>query len=97
MELHERPLDHVESKFVITEDRAYFVPCLNNTPTMAEILQEILDLDDPQVFVDVDGKLFGGKIIFGYYEPSTKEVVIHTPLETSEYVENRIKDVFGNV
>jgi hypothetical protein len=60
MELYERPLEHVESKFVITEDRAYFVPCLDNPPTMEEILQEIFDLDDPQVFGDVDGDILEG-------------------------------------
>jgi hypothetical protein len=97
MELYERPLEHVESKFVITEDRAYFVPCLHTPPTMGEILQEIFDLDDPQVFGDVDGKLFGGRIIVGYYDPSTKEVVIHVPSESSEYVEKRIREVFGDV
>ena len=31
----------------------------------------------------------------GYFEPATREVVIQTPLETSEYVKKRIKDVFG--
>jgi hypothetical protein len=82
LELYDRPLEHVENKFVITDDAAYFVPCLTKTPTMAEILQEIFDLDDPQVFADVDGKLFGGKIILGYYEPSTKKVVIHVPSES---------------
>jgi hypothetical protein len=96
MELHNKPVEHVESKFAITEDAAYFVPYLDNAPTLVEILQEIFDLNDPQVFADVDGKLFGGRIILGYYNPYTKEIVIHTPLETSEYVERRIKEVFGD-
>jgi hypothetical protein len=32
----------------------------------------------------------------GYFEPATKEVVIQTPLETSDYVEKRIGEVFGD-
>jgi hypothetical protein len=97
MKLHEKPLDHVENKFIITEDRAYFLPYLDTVeaPRFVEILQEIFDLDDLQVFADVDGKLFAGKIILGYYDPSTKEVVIHVPLESSKYVVKRIKDIFG--
>ena len=96
MKLSDQPVEGHETKFVITEDAAYFVPSLHTPPTMEEILQEIFDLNDPQVFGDVDGKLFGGRIILGYYEPSTKEVVIHTPLETSEYVEKRIEEVFAD-
>ncbi len=95
MRLYERPVEGHQNKFVITEGAAYFVPCPNNTPTMIEILEEVFDLDDPQVHRDVDGRLFGGRIILGYFEPATKEVVIHVPLETSGYVRRRIEEVFG--
>ncbi len=97
-QLQPKPVDDHENKFVITNDEAYFLPYLNrdDAPTMAEILGEIFDLDDPQVHRDVDGRLFGGRIILGYFEPATKEVVIHVPLETSGYVEERIKEVFGS-
>ncbi len=95
MDLHNRPIEHVENKFVITEDAAFFVPYVDNTPTMVEILEEIFDLNDPEIYREVDGKLFGGRIILGHYDPSTKEVIISTPLETSEYVEKRIEEVFG--
>lgn len=97
MKLHVRPSEHTQNKFVLSEDEAYFLPYVNEAeaPSFIQILRQIFDLDDPEVFREVDGKLFGGKIILGYYSPSTKEVIISTPLESSEYVEKRIKEVFG--
>ncbi len=62
---------------------------------MIEILGEIFDLEDATVHEEVDNKLLEGRMILGYYDPSSKEVVIHTPLETSEYVEKRLKEIFG--
>ena len=64
-----------------------------HTPALVEILGEIFDLDDPQVHRDVHGRPFGGRIVLGYFEPATKEDVIQTPLETSDYGEKRIRDV----
>lgn len=61
---------------------------------MIEILSEIFDLDNAEVVRVVDGKIFGGRIILGYYDPSTMEVIIHTPLETSDYLERRMREVF---
>lgn len=97
MKLHEQPVEGYENKFVITEERAYFVPFFRGTdaPKMIEILREIFDLDDPQVLRDVDSKIFGGRIILGYYDPSTKEIIVSTPLEPDEYVEKRIGEVFN--
>ncbi len=82
MELHDGPIKHIESKFVITEERAYFVPYLSKeyAPKMIEILGEIFDLDDSEIYREVDGKLFGGRIVLGYFDPSNKEIIIHTPL-----------------
>jgi hypothetical protein len=97
LRLYDRPVEGQPNKFVITEDAAYFVPCLDNSPAMIEILGEVFDLDDPQVHRDVDGRLFGGRIVLGYFEPATKEVVIQTPLEASRYVGKRIEEVFGDV
>ncbi len=96
MRVYEQPVDGYEQKFVVTEDEAHFVPYYRSTdaPKMIEILGEMFDLDNPEVVRDVDGRLFGGRIILGYYDPSTKEVIIHTPLETSEYVERRMREVF---
>jgi hypothetical protein len=45
----------------------------------------------------VDGRLFSGKIVLGYFEPAIRGVVIHTPLESSSYVEKRIEEVFRDV
>lgn len=97
MELHNQPVEHVENKFVITEDRVYFLQCKDRVeaPRFIEILGEIFDLDDTKTFEVVNGQLSGGKIILGYYDPSTKEIDIHVPLESNDYVEKRIKEVFG--
>ena len=99
MRLYDRPVEGHPNKFVITEDEAYFLPYLNrdDAPAMIEILGEIFDLGDPRVHRDVDDKLDEGSIILGDYHPSTKEIIVHTPLETSEYVQRRLKEVFGDV
>ena len=99
MDLHNRPVDHAENKFVITDDRAYFLPYLNKAeaPPFIEILREIFDLDDSEIYREVDGKLFGGRIILGFYDPSHKEIIVHTSLETNEYGEKRIEEVLGGV
>ena len=97
--LQPKPVDDHENRFVITEDGAYFLPYLNrdDAPAMIEILGEVFDLDDPEIFREVDDKLDEGSIILGDYRPSTEEIIIHTPLETSNYVEKRIGEVFGDV
>jgi len=99
LKLYGQPVEGYENRFVVSEDRAYFVPYLDrmDAPKMVEILGEIFDLDNSEVFSELDGKLFGGRIILGTYNPSNKEIIIHTPLETSEYIEKRIKEVFGDV
>lgn len=99
MELHDRPIEHIENKFVITEDRTYFLPCSNReeTPWFTEILKEVFDLDDPKVFREVEERISEGKTIMGYYRPSNEQVQVHVPLETSEYVEKRVREVFGDV
>ena len=96
MRLYDRPVEGQRNKFVITEDAAYFVPCLDNAPAIIEILGEVFDLDDHEVFRESDDRLDEGRSILGDYHPSTKEIIVHTPLETSEYVEKRIGEVFGD-
>ena len=97
LKLYEQPVDGYENKFVITEDEAYFVPYPNRmeAPQFIDILGEIFDLDDSEIYREVDGKLFGGRIILGYYDHFNREIIIQTPLETSEYVVMRIGEVFG--
>ncbi len=92
MELHDKPVEQVKNKFVITEDRAYFLPYSNReeTPWFTEILKEIFDLDNPEVSRNVEERISEEKIIMGYYDPSSEQVEVHVPLETSEYVEKRI-------
>ena len=97
MEVYDQPAGEHKNKFVLTEDNAYFVPCVVDTeiPSFKDILNEVFDLDDPEVFKWVDERLDSGRIILEYYDPSNKEVIVHTPLETSEYVEKRLKEIFG--
>ena len=97
MELYSKPVQEYKNKFVVTEDNAYFIPCVGNTdvPSFRYILNEVFDLDDPEVFKRVDDRLAGGRIILGYFDPSNEEIIVHTPLETSEYVEKRLKEIFG--
>lgn len=100
MSLFEHPITYYfDNKFVITEDRAYFVPYRSELcfPPMRDILGEIFDLDDPEIFRDVRVRLAVGRIIVGDYFPKTTEVVIQVPLKINEYVEKRIKEVFGDV
>jgi hypothetical protein len=86
------------NKFVLTEDRSYFVPYRREFcfPPIIDILREIFDLDDPEVYRDVRGKLAVGRIVVGDYFPSTREVLIQVPLEKSQYTEKRIREVFGD-
>ena len=95
MELHNKPMKQVENKFVITEERAYFPPCedRDEAPRFIEILEEIFDLDGPE-YEEVEEKLSEGRIILGYYEPSSGGIEIHLPLESNDYVEKRIKEIF---
>jgi len=87
------------NRFVLTEDGSFFVPYSSEFcfPPIVDILREIFDLDDPEIYKEVRGKLAVGSIIVGDYFPSTGELVIQVPLETSEYTEKRIREVFGDV
>jgi hypothetical protein len=97
LELYSKPVQEYKNKFVVTEDNAYFIPCVEDTdvPWFKDILNEIFNLDDPEVHKRVDDRLAGERIILGYFDPSNEEIIVHTPLETSEYVEKRFKEIFG--
>ena len=98
VELFNKPVTYYfVNRFVITEDRAWFVPYRTefDWPVLRDILSEIFDLDDPEVYRDVRDRLAVSRIIVGDYYPKTKEVVIQVPLETNDYVEMRIREVFG--
>ncbi len=100
MYLSEHPLTYYgENKFVITENRAYFIPYRRELdyPGMKAILAEVFDLEDPKVYEDVRARFSEGTIIVGSYFPSTKQRIIDTPPEANEYVEKRLQDVFGDV
>ena len=97
MLLLNRPPKTRESRFVITEERAYFRPVAKgkNWPGTIDILARIFDLEDPDVFNDVSERLLTGNVIRGHYEPSTRQVVIMGLSEPSAHLEGRIKDAFG--
>jgi hypothetical protein len=99
LKLYQQPIEGYENKSLITAERAYFLPYLDRVeaPRFLEILSIIFDLDDPEIYREIDGKLFGGRIILGYFDTSTKEIDVHVPLETSEYVKKRTKEVFGDI
>ncbi len=92
-----RPPKTRESRFVITEERAYFHPISKgkNRPGTIDILARIFDLEDPDVFNDVSERLLTGYVIRGHYDPSTGQVAIMGASEPSAYLLRRIKDVFG--
>ncbi len=82
------------SKFVITEDEAYFSPVSNNKPNTMEIVNQIFDLNDMDVFRDVCKKLVGGEIVRGHYNPTIRQFEILGPVEPSADLWERIVDVF---
>lgn len=99
MDLFEHPLDYYgENKFVITENRAYFIPYRRELdyPNMKAILMEIFDLNDPETYEGVKARFSEGTIIVGSYFSSTRQRIIDTPPDVNEYVEKRLKDVFGD-
>jgi integrase len=86
------------SRRVLTlPQRADFVPYRRELcwPPMRDILWENFDLDDPKIYRDVRGKLAVGRIVVGDYFPKTEEIVIQVPLESTDYVQKRIDEVFG--
>ncbi|HKH12721.1 MAG TPA: hypothetical protein VKA73_16400 [Rubrobacter sp.] len=85
------------SRFVITEERAYFYPIAKgkNGPGTIDILARIFDLEDPEVFKDVSERLLTGNVVRGHYAPSTGQVAIMGASKPSAYLQRRIEDVFG--
>jgi hypothetical protein len=97
MKLFERPLAYYrENKFVITVDRAYFVPYRREIdwPIMRDILGQIIDLDDPAVYRDVEDRFSEGRIIVGYFYPKIGHITIIFPEKRDGYVQRRINEVF---
>jgi len=99
VKLFDRPVDYYhENRFVITEDKAWFVPYRRELdwPTARDILAEIFDLDDPAVHESVDRMLDDGLIVIGSFFPSNGEVIVQVPLEPNEYTRGRIGEFFGD-
>ena len=99
MKLFDRPVAYYhENRFVITEDKAWFVPYRRELdwPTARDILAAIFDLDDPAVHESVDKMLDDGLIVIGSFFPSNGEVIVQVPLEPNGYTRGRIGAVFGD-
>ena len=86
MELYSQLAREYKNKFIVTENKTYFIPCVTDTDVSSfkDILNEVFNLDDPEVFKRVDEGLDSGRVILGYYDPSNEEIIVHTPLENSE-------------
>jgi hypothetical protein len=94
-DVRNEPPEDRRGKFVITEDAAFFVSYVGSEaapPDFAEIISSVFDLDE-EVFKSLDKRMDDGLLILGYYDPATKEVDIHAPLEKTEYVEKRLADI----
>lgn len=95
---HNEPPEGKRSKFVITEDDAFFVFYEGSEvspPDFVAILGAVFDLDDEEVFKSLEESMDDGLLILGYYDPPSGEVDIHIPLERTEYVEKRLAEVIG--
>lgn len=96
MELHDHPVPGQKNKFVVTEEEAYFfaVESDEEAPSFAEILAEVFVLEDSEVAEALDEKWGRGTLILGYLE-ADGGLDVHVPLERNEYVNKRLKVVFG--
>ncbi len=83
MRLFEQPVAYYrENRFVITEDKVWFVPYRRELdwPPARNILAEIFDLDDPDVHERVDNMLSDWSMVIGSYFPSSGEIIVQVPL-----------------
>ncbi len=96
MELHDHPVQGQRNKFVVTEGETYFFAVVSDedVPRFVDILAEIFDLGDTEVVKTLDDEFDSGKLILGYLE-ADGELDIQIPLVRSEYVNKRLKEVFG--
>ncbi len=95
LKLHEQPVSGQKNKFVVTEEEVYFLPVASgDVPRFVDILAEVFDLDDAEVVEVLDDKFDSGRLILGYLE-ADGGLDIHVPLEQSEYVNKRLKEVLG--
>lgn len=97
LKLFDEPLEGCESRFVITQERAYFHPITEgkNRPVLIDILAQIFDLEDPEVIERVINRdLKEGRIAVGHHDPLTGEVrtMISAP---NDRLKERLKEVFG--
>lgn len=94
MMLLNEPSRVLESRFVITEDGEYFHPVSNNKPNTMEMINQLFDLNDPEVLLEVSRKLFDGEIVRGHYDPAVRQFEILGTVEPNANLWERIVDVF---
>lgn len=98
MILHEQPVLEAHNKFVITEDKAWFLPFEDNAvaPTLGEIIAAVVDLSDPEIQSSYDQRIEDGLVFLGYVDKETRIVSIHVPDEPlREDMRVRLDQVFG--
>lgn len=98
MKLHEQPVLDAHNKFVITEDKTWFLPFEDNAtaPTLGEILAAVVDLSNPAIENSYDQKIEDGLVFLGYVDKETREVSIHLPDKPlNEDMRVRLDEVFG--
>ncbi|MEJ7841283.1 MAG: hypothetical protein WKF95_05885 [Rubrobacter sp.] len=98
MKLYEQPVLNAHNKFVITEDKAWFLPLEDNgaAPTLYEVLATVADLSDPTIFDSYEQKLEAGLVMLDYVDKETREVSIHLPDKPiSNIMKKRLDEVFG--
>ncbi len=98
-DIHNEPPKDGQSKFLITEDAAFFVFYEGDEaapPDFVAILGAVFDLDEEEVFKSLEKKMDDGLLILFCGGIVVAEVDIHAPLERTEYVEKRLAEVVGN-
>ncbi len=75
-DVRNEPPEDRGSKFVITEDAAFFVSYVGSEvspPDFVAILGVVFDLDDEEVFKSLGKSMDDGLLILGYYDPASKK------------------------
>ncbi len=98
--LREVPFPGRKTKFMITDDEAWFLAFEDDAsvPPLVEILVRVLDIDlaDEGVVSEVDAKLEDGRILLGYVSEDGKDVSVRSLPERHDLpVRKRLTEVFG--
>ncbi len=98
--LREVPFPGRKTKFMITDDEAWFLAFEDDAsvPPLVEILVRVLgiDLADEGVVSEVDAKLEDGRILLGYVSEDGKDVFVRSLPDPHDVpVRRRLAEAFG--